>query len=227
MMKFNKQEKEQLIEIAKTKNIFLEGNIIKLIEGDDENFQKYLTEASEKDKESRRKRLEMTKQIQAQNRDLIKWKEENENIQKELRDSLSKTEETMQQAHQARLEAEEAKEEAINARNEAEKSKEEAIKAKQESEQAKNTALNDLDILQKRTQNELIGVIVRVALYVIVGVAILTTGVYLISMFTGKDTSVIASTWSNIIGILLTNAFSIIGTIMGVKYASGDKKKED
>jgi hypothetical protein len=35
-----------------------------------------------------------------------------------------------------------------------------------------------------------------------------------------KDTAIIGSTWSNIVGILLTNAFSIVGTIMGVKYAS-------
>ena len=47
-----------------------------------------------------------------------------------------------------------------------------------------------------------------------------TTGVYLIALFTDKDTQVIASTWANIVGILLTNAFSIVGTIMGVKYAS-------
>ena len=226
-MKLSKQIKEELIDIAKSKNIFLEGNIIKLIEPDDSQFEEYLIQAQEKDKESRRKRLEMTKQIQLQNRDLIKWKEENEKIQSELRESLSATEESMKQSHLAKEEAEKLREEAVKSKTEAEISKEEAIKAKQEAEQAKNAALNDLDILQKKTQNELIGVIVRVALYVIIGVAFITTGVYLISIFTGKDTQVIASTWSNIIGILLTNAFSIIGTIMGVKYASGDKKSED
>ena len=31
---------------------------------------------------------------------------------------------------------------------------------------------------------------------------------------------------SNLFGILLTNSFSIIGTIMGVKYASDNKEKE-
>jgi hypothetical protein len=35
----------------------------------------------------------------------------------------------------------------------------------------------------------------------------------------------LGSTWSNMLGILLTNAFSIIGTIMGVKY-SGKEDKE-
>ena len=79
-------------------------------------------------------------------------------------------------------------------------------------------------MLQKKTQTELIGKIVKVALFVIIGVGIITTILYIIAMFTDKDTQIIGSTWSNMFGILLTNAFSIIGTIMGVKYAS--EKKE-
>jgi len=47
---------------------------------------------------------------------------------------------------------------------------------------------------------------------------------YGIAMATGKDTQIIGSTWSNMFGILLTNAFSIVGTIMGVKYASENKE---
>jgi hypothetical protein len=47
---------------------------------------------------------------------------------------------------------------------------------------------------------------------------------YGIAMMTGKDTQIIGSTWSNMFGILLTNAFSIVGTIMGVKYASESKE---
>jgi len=39
----------------------------------------------------------------------------------------------------------------------------------------------------------------------------------------GKDTQVISAAWSNMFGILLTNAFSIIGTIMGIKYASKEE----
>jgi hypothetical protein len=48
----------------------------------------------------------------------------------------------------------------------------------------------------------------------------------MVALFSGKDTEIIASTWSNMFGILLTNSFSIIGTIMGVKYASSSKKEE-
>lgn len=88
-------------------------------------------------------------------------------------------------------------------------------------EEAKTDALNDLDILQKKTQFELIGVIVKVSLFVIIGVGIITTLMYGISIVTdSKESHDIGNVWSNIFGILLTNAFSIIGTIMGVKYAS-------
>jgi branched-subunit amino acid permease len=132
----------------------------------------------------------------------------------------------MEEVKKAKEEAETAKEQADKMRQEAEESKMIALNAKIEIENAKKKVEEDLDILQKRSQNELIGIIVKVSLSVIVGVAFITTAVYLIAMFSGKDTQVVASTWSNIIGILLTNAFSIIGTIMGVKYATEDKKKD-
>jgi hypothetical protein len=52
------------------------------------------------------------------------------------------------------------------------------------------------------------------------GVGVVTTIMYGVALFAGADTQIIGSTWSNMFGILLTNAFSIVGTIMGVKYAS-------
>jgi len=194
-MKLNKETKKQLLDLWHERRIALEGNILKVIdsEGDDE-FQKYIDEALNKDKESRRKRLEITRQVQSQNNELIKWKEGNEKIQEELKLSLEKTEKSMFEAQQATVEAESAKEEAESARIEAEK-------AKIEAENAKLAAENDLDLIQKKTQFELIGTIIRVALWVILGVGIVTTG------------------------ILLTNSFSIVGTIMGVKYASESKEK--
>jgi hypothetical protein len=126
----------------------------------------------------------------------------------------------MLEVQQAMIESETAKEEAEKARIEAEMAKEEAEKARIEAEGAKLAAENDLDLIQKKSQFELIGTIIKVALWVILGVGIVTTGVYLIALFTGVDTAVIGSTWSNIVGILLTNSFSIVGTIMGVKYAT-------
>ena len=80
--------------------------------------------------------------------------------------------------------------------------------------------LNDLDLMQKKTQFELIGRIVSMALWIIAGVGIFTTALFMFAMITDRDLTIIGNTWSNLFGILLTNSFSIIGTIMGVKYAS-------
>jgi len=98
-------------------------------------------------------------------------------------------------------------------------------RARVDAEAAKQNAENDLDLLQKKTQNELISTIVKVALWVIMGVGFITTGVYVLTLFVGKDTQVISAAWSNIFGILLTNAFSIVGTIMGIKYATENKQQ--
>ena len=103
-------------------------------------------------------------------------------------------------------------------------SKDEAEQLKDDAESAKEIAETDLSILQKKTQTELMGVIVKVALSVIVGCGILTTLMYLIAILTNTETQVIGSTWSNLTGILLTNAFSIVGTIMGVKHATSTEK---
>ena len=93
-------------------------------------------------------------------------------------------------------------------------------------ENAKNEAENNLDLIQKKTQFELINNIVKVALYVIIGVGGITTGIYVYSMSIGMDTDIIGSTWSNMFGILLTNSFSIVGTILGVKYGASPNKDD-
>jgi uncharacterized membrane protein (Fun14 family) len=95
-----------------------------------------------------------------------------------------------------------------------------ASKKIEELESAKKEAEEALELSQNQRQAQLIGIIVKVALWVIIGVGAVVTSVYLLSMFTGKQSDVLEATWSNILGILLTNSFSIIGTIMGVKYAS-------
>jgi Fe2+ transport system protein B len=214
MIKIDKKTKEELIHLHQTKRISLEGNILKVIDVDgDIDFQKYVNESIEKDNATRKKRLEITKQIQKQNKELTDWKTENERIHAELL-------ETLELNRVAIVEAENAKEEAEVSKEKAEKSMIEALTARAEAENAKANAENDLELIQKKSQFELIGTIVKVALWVIMGVGITTTVMFLIALFAGVDTSVIGSTWSNIIGILLTNAFSIVGTIMGVKYAS-------
>ena len=97
---------------------------------------------------------------------------------------------------------------------------ESSIQLREKAEESKDKALEDLEVMQKKTQFELISTIVKVALVVILGVGVITTVMYALALTTGADTQIIGSTWSNMFGILLTNAFSIVGTIMGVKYAT-------
>jgi PAS domain S-box-containing protein len=99
-------------------------------------------------------------------------------------------------------------------------------KLKNSIEIEKNVALNDLDILMKKSQSELIKIIVMVALSVIIGVGLVTTVLYWMAIITNIDTQIIGSTWSNMFSVLLTNAFSIVGTIMGIKYATQDGGKK-
>jgi methyl-accepting chemotaxis protein len=99
-------------------------------------------------------------------------------------------------------------------------------KLKNSIEIEKNAALNDLDIIMKKSQGELIKIIVRVALAVIVGVGVVTTVLYWAAIITNQDTQIIGSTWSNMFSVLLTNAFSIVGTIMGIKYATQEPSKQ-
>lgn len=207
-MKVDKKTREFLLKLHSERRVNLEGNILKLIEADegDTEFQSYLEESLEKDKNQRRRRLDVTKQVQQQNSELLSWQRENQHLTDNLKGALEQAEESSKEAHKAKEEAEIARALAEEARSEAEK--------------AKDAALNDLDILQKKSQTELISTIVKVALVVIMSVGIITTAMYGIAMWTGKDTQIIGSTWSNMFGILLTNAFSIVGTIMGVKYAS-------
>ena len=164
--------------------IYLEGNILKVLNADSEDFQKYIALAKEQDALNRKKRLEVTKQIQDKNKELVKASNENERLLSELKDAL------------------------------------------QAAENAKTMAESDLDLLQKKNQFELIGNIVDYALYVIVGTGIITTALYVLAMYNqSSETTLIGNTWSNLFGILLTNSFSIIGTIMGVKYAQEKEKK--
>ena len=224
MIKIDKKTKDQLLEMYKTKKISLEGNILKVIDPDgDVEFETYIKESIEKDKDNRRKRLDVTKQVQSKNTDLVKSEKENDRVNKQLKLALEEAEESNKAMLVAKQEAELALEDAQKAKIDAENARIEAEKARHEAEQAKNSAVNDLELMQKKTQFELIGNIVKVALWVILGVGITTTIVYVISLFAGFNTDVIGSSWVNIMSILLTNAFSIIGTLMGMKTMSDNK----
>ena len=225
-MRFCKEDIERLIELKNTRGIILEGDILKVTEDDGDPLAKnYIEECLVLDKEKRKKRLEITKQIQIKNTELIKKDEENGKLMQELQEAFESSKESKEEIENQnkeliswREEHERLSKDLQDALASAEKSKSEAIRSKENAE-------NDLDILQKRTQFELIGTIVKVSLGVILGIGIITSIMYIISLYLNRETQTIGSAWSNLFGILLTNAFSIIGTIMGIKYASKDDHK--
>ena len=227
MIEITDYTKSKLLELKEVKGITLEGNILKLIDaGDDEVFKDYLDESIKKDKDTRRRRLDITKKIQSQNNELSKSQKENDRVNRQLNKALKETDIFYRGAIKAKDDAESSKIEALHQKRKAENARKESEKAREEAENAKKVAETDLEIIQKKSQFELIGTIVKVALYIILGVGLVTTALYLVVLFNGMDSTIIGSTWTNIISILLTNSFSIIGTIMGVKYANGNDKEE-
>ena len=187
----NSYTKEYLLELYNTQNIMLEGNILKIIkkkikeEGDNDLvFNQYIEDCINTDRDKRKMRLEITKEVQKQNKELQLAKEEIERINEELTISLLDT------------------------------------------EKAKELAENDLSILQQKTQFELVTIIVKMALAVIISVAVITTIMYVVAIIFNRETQIVGSTWSNLFGILLTNSFSIIGTIMGFKHLNKNEKTE-
>ena len=187
MIQITEHTRNVLLEVAKTKKIYIEGNFLKILKAPpgDTEFEEYLKICKERDTASRKKRLEITKQVQNQNKELEKAAKKNEVLMQDLQTALDETQ-----------------------------------KAKQEAEKLRDEAVEDLDTLQKKTQFELIGKIVRVALGVIISIGFIVTGLFITTLFLDQESAIVESTWSNLMGILLTNSFSIVGTIMGVKYAT-------
>ena len=225
MIKIDSNTKKTLMDLYLKKGIGLEGNITKLIDTEnDEDFKKYLKDCETKDGDKRKKRLEMTKKIQKQNEELVTLNEKNEKMMEDLQNKITEIEESKLTFEVQNRELNEWKKENLELTEKLQTEMMKSEKARVDAEAAKQNAENDLDLLQKKTQNELISTIVKVALWVIMGVGVVTTGVYVLTLFVGKDTQVISAAWSNIFGILLTNAFSIVGTIMGIKYATENKQ---
>lgn len=181
-MKLSKKIREELLSLGNDRNIWIEGSILKLLDDCDGEFKDYIATAVDKDSQKRKKRLEITKQVQEQNRELQEKAKENNSLMVDLKEAL------------------------------------------ESAEDAKEAALSDLDVMQKKSQFKLIGSIVRYALWVIGGTGVITTALYAMAIIAeSSETTLIGNTWSNLFGILLTNSFSIIGTVMGVKYANKDE----
>ena len=92
MISFGKDIESSLVSLYKSKKIALEGNLLKVVKTQDKDFQDYLDEAKTKDQDTRRKRLEVTKQVQSQNKDLIDSQAEKEKLMLELKRALSESE---------------------------------------------------------------------------------------------------------------------------------------
>jgi hypothetical protein len=223
MIKIDSNTKKLLMDLYVTKRVGLEGNITKLIDSEDDNdFKNYLKECETKDSDKRKKRLEITKKIQSQNKELSDLNDENSRILSELNQTLDEVGQDKLTYEVQNRELNEWKLENIRLTEELKHEMVKSEQARLTAETAKENAENDLDFIQKRNQTELISIIVKVALWMIIGVGVVTTLVYIITLTMGKDTQVISAAWANMFGILLTNAFSIVGTIMGIKYASKD-----
>ena len=223
MIKIDSNTKKLLMDLYVTKRVGLEGNITKLIDSeDDDDFKNYLKECETKDSDKRKKRLEITKKIQSQNKELSDLNDENSRILSELNQTLDEVGQDKLTYEVQNRELNEWKLENIRLTEELKHEMVKSEPARLTAETAKENAENDLDFIQKRNQTELISIIVKVALWMIIGVGVVTTLVYIITLTMGKDTQVISAAWANMFGILLTNAFSIVGTIMGIKYASKD-----
>lgn len=177
---------EQLRQVAQEHDLYLEGSILKIISvGDDAEDVDYLNRAKLRDRERRRERLDFTRDVQRQNKELLESKEQNTVLMEQLKEEKARTEDALE------------------------------------------TAKKDLDYAQRKNQFELVGNIVTAALRVIIGVGVITTLMYAIALFITKDpaaVTLLGNTWSNLFGILLTNSFSIVGTIMGVKYATDQRE---
>ena len=171
------ETKNWLLKVAQKKKVYLEGNILKLIKLEDESpeFISYVNECIDRDKAARKRRLDVTKEVQKQNKELQAEKEVNDRLMEELGEAVRV-----------------------------------ADTAKATAVKAKDKALEDLDLVQKKTQFELMNKIVRVALFVIVSVGFLSTMLFMVVLFTDAESAVVESTWANLLRYLYLLMHSLL-----------------
>ena len=90
MIQVTEHTRNILLEIAKKNKIYVEGSFLKLLTAapDDKEFADYLKLCREKDTANRRKRIEVAKEVQKQNKELILAADENEHLAQELKEAL-------------------------------------------------------------------------------------------------------------------------------------------
>jgi len=190
--------RDSLLTYYKDHNVLIEGPVLKLIQAEatDIEYQNYIRTASDADRLRRTKRLKITKELQSANTKLQRASQKNNDLIERLTESLE-----------------------ISKRNEVLQGK-----LKDQERNAKEIAMTDLDVMQRRTQFKLMTVVSKMAIAIIASVTIMTTAVYLFVLHIGSDSTIIENTWSNMFGILLTNSFSILGTILGIRYATTNRR---
>ena len=78
---------------AKAKRVYLEGNLVKILSKQfPAQVKEYIEECKTKDKQARKKRLDVTKQVQSQNKELAQAAEDNEKLMAELQVALKEAE---------------------------------------------------------------------------------------------------------------------------------------
>ncbi len=103
MIDLGEQGRKALLQAAKENSLYLEGNLVKIIDpGGDDEFRAYLETSKSRDIDSRKRRLEVTKQIQAKNTELGKSEEENAKLMTDLKDALEKAETAKKLAENAK-----------------------------------------------------------------------------------------------------------------------------
>jgi len=99
-MRLPEEVEQAFIALQEERRVRLEGNILKMLETDSEAFQEYIQNGLAKDDELRKKRLEITRQVQDQNKKLQQKAEENDKLMDEIKQALA--------------DADQAKEDALN-----------------------------------------------------------------------------------------------------------------
>ena len=98
MIKLNEETRKALVQLALDTQVYPEGNILKLLNTDDDpDFKSYIEKATARDKSMRQRRLEITKQIQIQNRDLTKFNEQITILNKDLTIALEEQKKAKEQ----------------------------------------------------------------------------------------------------------------------------------
>ena len=99
-MEISQQTRDLLLKLSKEKKVYLEGNLLKVLKAkrEDTEFAEYLRFCKERDKEARKKRLEVTKQVQSQNKELEAAAKENENLLIDLQIAVKEAEQLRDEA---------------------------------------------------------------------------------------------------------------------------------